>query len=133
LKCILYFLLYQIQGIRSYLIEVLDPFGVEFCAGGEIRMYLHSSTCSCHRDPVWLAPFVEESIFYPVGFKNTLSCIKTTTILNFFFFFASYCIRVCVCVATRTDMSTDSQAWNWIGSFLHPFPPYILRQGQART
>ena len=37
------------------------PFGVEFCAGRYIWIYLHSSTC---RHPVRPAPFVEDVFFF---------------------------------------------------------------------
>lgn len=60
-KPILPFLCYQRQGIWSY-DEVLDPFGVEFCAVWWVWIYFLSSTCS---HPVWWSPLVEDAVSSP--------------------------------------------------------------------
>ena len=56
-----HFIFYKFQCSWLF-VEVLDPFGLEFCAWWYILVYLHSSTCWYQVIP---APFVKDTFFFP--------------------------------------------------------------------
>ena len=67
-----YVLLYDFDGFLSH-IEVFHPFGVYLCVWCERVVKFHSFAYSC---PIFPAPFIEETVFFPFDIFSCLSKIS---------------------------------------------------------
>lgn len=90
---VLYFFLYQIHYIRSY-IEIFDSFRVEFWGQWEMKVEFHSSTC---KYPLWPEAYVEQMLsFLQYGLLASVknkAAVRVLTYMCVLFYSVRQCVR----------------------------------------
>ena len=96
-----YALLEDFDGFLSH-IEVFHPFRVYLCVWCSGMVQFHSSIRSC---PIFPAPLIEETVFFPPDVFPALSKIGCPSSRGFISGFSILSIGPCVCVCASDMLS----------------------------